>query len=511
MDAVPAAILIARDSECRELVGNRTAYEIMPWRFTDTSFLSREKSPDSVKLHKDGAEIGTDQLPVRIAARTLRPVIHYEFEVEHDKTQQCLLGNAVPLLDESGRGRGAVGAFIDITESRRMQERLREAQKLESIGLLAGGIAHDFNNLLVPILGSASLARERVAKNHPVVPLLEDIEGAAERAAHLTRQMLAYAGKAQFMLERVDVSAAIREAISLVRVSIPHGIAVALDLAAGLPAVEADAREIQQILMNVLMNAVEAIETQSGSISIRTELVSIDDAQPFDFIGTGEMSPGRYVGIRISDTGCGMDEATRTRIFDPFFSTKFAGRGLGLAAVAGIIRAHRGGLRVTSAPGKGATFEILLRAASGPEPRCEVSPPEEHVAVNASASVLVVDDEQVVLRMAKLSLEREGYHVYVAESGPAAIHLFKSEARDIDLVVLDLSMPGMNGEETLAALQGIDPNVKAVISSGYSKVEALRTFGSRRTFGFVQKPYRPSQLVAAVKTALAEVQQSQAT
>jgi CheY-like chemotaxis protein len=294
-------------------------------------------------------------------------------------------------------------------------------------------------------------------------------------------------------------------------VSLPRGVAVSLNLTDDLPPVEADGREIQQILMNVLMNAAEAIEPQSGSISVCTELVSIADCKPFDFLGTGEMSPGRYVAIRVSDTGCGMDESTRSRIFEPFFSTKFAGRGLGLAAVAGIIRAHRGGLRVVSAPGKGTTFEILLRAASAPEPRLLSPAPETPAAVDASASILVVDDEQVVLRMAKLSLERQGYRVLVAASGPAAIRLFQGEARDVDLVVLDLSMPGMNGEETLAALQDIDPNVRAVISSGYSQAEALRTFGSRRTFGFVQKPYRPSQLAAAVKAALAGAEQRRAS
>jgi PAS domain S-box-containing protein len=480
MDAVPAAIYIAREPDCRELIGNRAARE---W------------------LGLSPAEPVRD--PLRAAVRDVRPVYNYECEVaSEDGSRKALLGNTVPLLDDQGHSRGGVAAFIDVTESRRMQDRLREAQRLESVGLLAGGVAHDFNNLLVPILGYAGVARDTLELSSPVQPLLAEIERAAERAAHLTRQMLAYAGKARFVIQQIDVEKVARETVSLLRVSISKDISIAVHAEPPIPAVDADPAEVEQVLMNLLLNAAEAIGDGPGTIEIRLAAEDLAGPEAAGFQVASDIAPGRYVRVEVTDTGCGMDAETRAKIFEPFFSTKFLGRGLGLAAVAGIVRAHGWGLRVTSAPGEGSTFQVFLHAARAEAARPPAASAEATVDPSGSGSVLVVDDEDVVLQTAKLALERHGYRVFLARSGADAVRLYQGEARDVDLVLLDLGMPGMNGHETLVALQEINPDVRALISSGYSESEALEPFAGQKTVGFMQKPYAAGQLASAVKKAL---------
>jgi CheY-like chemotaxis protein len=215
------------------------------------------------------------------------------------------------------------------------------------------------------------------------------------------------------------------------------------------------------------------------------------------------MVPGRYISIEVTDSGCGMSDAIQTKIFEPFFTTKFLGRGLGLAAVAGIVRAHNWGVSVNSAPGEGSTFQVFLPAAATETRAPESSDHEDAIDASGSASILVVDDEDIVRRTAKLALERHGYHVFVADSGAAALRLCQNEARGVDLVLLDLSMPGMSGQETFAALREIDPGVKVLISSGYSESEAMRTFSGHKPAGFVQKPYTALRLASTVKKAVA--------
>lgn len=392
--------------------------------------------------------------------------------------------------------------ILDLTERKELEKRLLEKQKLESIGLLAGGIAHDFNNILVGILGNASLAQDMVPEHGTVARLLGEVMNASERAAHLTKQMLAYSGKGRFIIEPVNLSDLVMETTRLLQTSIPNRVALHFELERNLPVVHADAGQMQQVVMNLVLNAAEALGEDAGAISLRTGVRSVDRGFIHQELRDAEIEPGTYVWIDVRDTGCGMDEATLARMFDPFFTTKFTGRGLGLAAVGGILRGHKGAIKVTSAPGKGSSFLVLFPAAA--EAVSPAGPP--HIATEAelhgAGTVLVVDDEDVVVRTAKMALERHGYTVLEAASGPAAIEILKNEKNRVSAVILDLSMPGMSGQEALPEIRKVRPDVKVIVSSGYNEAETMRLFSGQTLSGFLQKPYTVARLAEKVKAAL---------
>ena len=401
---------------------------------------------------------------------------------------------------EQGESRLAMALITDITERKNAEKRLLEAQKLESLGLLAGGVAHDFNNLLVGVIGNASLAQEMLPAGHPAADRLDGVLKAGEQAAHLTRQMLAYAGKGRFVVEPLDLSVLIPEMSGLVRPSIAKKIALRLDLDPDLPPIEADRGQVQQVFMNLALNAGEAIGSQEGTITVRTGVQEVDEHYLRLHPETAALRPGKYVCLEVRDTGCGMDDATRAKIFDPFFSTKFVGRGLGLAAVAGILRGHKGAITVGSELGKGSCFTALFRALE----RTAGKPPvtARNAALRGTGTVLVVDDEPAVREVSKKALESYGYTVLLADSGLAAIDVFRRHPGEIALVVLDLSMPGMNGEEVLPELRKIRPMVKVVLSSGYSEAEAMGILKGQPVTGFIQKPYTSKGLAEKVKVCL---------
>ncbi len=401
---------------------------------------------------------------------------------------------------EQGGSRLAMALITDTTERKKSEERLRQAQKLESIGLLAGGVAHDFNNLLVGVIGNASLAREILPPGHEATELLQGVIGTGERLAHLTRQMLAYSGKGRFLVEPLDLSDLVPEMSALVQPSIPKKIAVHFELVPDLPPVEADRGQMQQVFMNLVINAAEAIGSHAGLISVKTGLQTVDGAFIRIHPEAADLHPGRYVALEVRDTGSGMDKATQAKIFDPFFSTKFQGRGLGLAAVSGIVRGHKGVIIVASTPGKGTCFTVLFPAAEGATPSQPVS--ARDASLQGVGTVLVVDDEEVVRMLAKKALERYGYHVLLAEGGLAAIDVFKRHPGDIALVLLDLSMPDMGGVEALPELRKIRPNVKVVVSSGYSEAETMRLFAGQPVSGFFPKPFTAAHVASVVKKAL---------
>jgi len=389
----------------------------------------------------------------------------------------------------------------DVGERKKFERELQETQKLESLGLLAGGIAHDFNNLLTGILGFASLAYSKVPVDDPVRPHLRGIVQAGERAAFLTRQMLAYAGKGRFVTETMDLGELVREISELVRTSISKTVELKLDLASNLPPIEADPAQIQQIVMNLVINGAEAIgENATGKVEIRTSLREINAREASEFFRAEESGPGTYLQLEVSDTGSGMDEATKARIFDPFFTTKFTGRGLGLAAVQGIVKGHSGAIRVYSTPGHGTSFLILLparrqKAAAARPAQCSLSIPSGSVA-------LVIDDEEIIRRLADDVLSRAEMKVLTAENGKAGVEVFREHHRVVSVVVLDLQMPVMGGEEALMLLKQINPDVPVILSSGFDESDAARRFSKLKPARFLQKPYTTERLVEAVAETL---------
>ena len=434
--------------------------------------------------------------------RFLRALAGETASYEMDDGSRILWSQYTPLRDEAGRITGAMALTLDVTGRKRLEARLLQSQKMESIAVLAGGIAHDFNNLLVGVIGNASLATDLLPPGSAVSGTLREIVRAGERAAHLTREMLAYSGKGRFIIERVNLSELVESTTALVRSSVPNHVMLRLDLQPDVPPIEADVAQVQQIVMNLVINAAEAIGEQRGIITVRAASVEIGPGGTHPEWADADLREGVYAGLEVRDTGCGMDPGTKAKIFDPFFTTKFTGRGLGLAAVSGIVRGHKGALKVDSAPGQGSVFAIVFPAAPGgvpaPESRADAG------LKTGSGRVLVVDDESIVRQLAWAALERLGYRVAVAESGPAAITALARDPRAIDLLVLDLSMPGMGGQEALSRLRAIRPDLPVIMSSGYSEAECLRLFENERLSGFLQKPYTAATLARVVEQALAD-------
>jgi PAS domain S-box-containing protein len=389
----------------------------------------------------------------------------------------------------------------DITELKILEEQLRQAAKLESLGVLAGGIAHDFNNLLVGILGNASLVSDTLPSTSPAKPMLDDVINASERAATLVRQLLAYSGKGKFNIQPVDISELVREMTRLVQASIPKAVTLRLTLAPDLSPVVADTAQIQQLIMNLVINAAEAIGDHPGSVTVTSGEQQIADGETIGTTyGTDQVTPGKYVFFEVEDNGAGMDEATIAKIFDPFFTTKFTGRGLGLSAALGIVRGHNGLIQVASKPGRGSRFKVLFPAAEE-----KLRQPAVHEAtedLSGFGVILLVDDEELVRRTAAATLIHRGYTVLEAGDGKEAIEVFRRNANRIALVILDLSMPVMGGEECLSRLKSIDPDVPVLLSSGFSEADAARRFQSAGVANYLQKPYTTQRLAKMVKAAL---------
>jgi PAS domain S-box-containing protein len=403
--------------------------------------------------------------------------------------------------DPLGRPVRMIGTIQDITEHMQMEEEKRtlervvqQKQKLESLGMLAGGIAHDFNNLLMVVLGHAELALKEISPRSPARRNLEEITAAAQRATDLSLQMLAYAGKAVFAVERVGLRELVEEMAHLFTAAISKKAILNLNLESGLPPIEADPSQIRQIALNLIINASEAIGDRGGVVTVSVGSTRCDE----EYLRTTELhdhlSPGPYVYLEVTDTGSGMDAETQARIFEPFFSTKFTGRGLGLAAVLGIVRAHKGALKVHSEPGKGATFKILFPAAedAGMEARTDDSSPLGDW--QGKGTILLVDDEESLIDMGTQMLERLGFTVLTAADGLQAVERYRERGKEIDLVLMDMSMPNMDGAEAFGELRQLNPDVCVVLASGYSHEDVATRFAGRGLNGVLQKPYNLARL-----------------
>jgi len=438
------------------------------------------------------------EIEIKLVARG-----YWEGEVVHtrrDGVALRMMSRWALRKGEEGRPVGFLEINTDITEKLRIEEQLRHTQKLESLGVLAGGVAHDFNNLLTGILGNASLAHDALPPYHPNRLLLQEVMKASERAADLTRQLLAYAGKGRFVMRTLKLSTLVEEISGLVQTSIPKHVQVLHELAHGLPGIDADPGQLQQIVMNLVINGGEAIGPEGGTVVVRTGIQQVD-RQYIDGMSTaGELlQPGEYIRLEVCDTGSGMTSETLARIFDPFFTTKFAGRGLGLSAVLGIVRAHKGALKVESQPGQGTTFKVLFPASTNQVVAVSAAPKG---SLAGSGTVLVVDDEELVRKTATYTLQRYGYRTMAAEDGSRAVEIYKSQPDGIVLVLLDLTMPGVTGEEALRQLQVINSSVRVLLSSGYNEMEAVQRFAGKGLAGFIQKPYTAAALAEKVKEVL---------
>ncbi len=395
----------------------------------------------------------------------------------------------------------------DITAQKRaevervtLERQLFQSQKTESLGVLAGGIAHDFNNLLMGVLGHAGLALEQLNPLHPARRNLEAIQKAGLRAADLTRQMLAYSGRGQFVVQTLDLTSQVEEMMHLLEVSLSKTVVLNLDLHRRLPAVSADASQIQQVIMNLMINAAEAIGDASGAITLATGAQHLDTTAMGRMLVGQDAPSGFYVYLEVTDTGCGMDAETLDRIFEPFYTTKFTGRGLGLSAIMGIVRGHKGALRVYSEVGKGTTFKVLLPAA-GASAEASAGPSRE-TAWRGSALILVVDDDETVRAVARQALEFKGFRVLEAHDGRVAVDLVEEHGGAIGLVLLDMTMPHMGGEAAFREMRLLRPDLRVILSSGYNELEAMGRFMGKGLKGFIQKPYGPRDLLAKIQGVL---------
>jgi two-component system cell cycle sensor histidine kinase/response regulator CckA len=432
----------------------------------------------------------------------------YRIVRESDKCIRWVHGLGKVEYDSRGKPVKMIGTIQDITERREMEEEKRnleqqvqQAQKLESLGVLAGGIAHDFNNLLMVILGHSELAQKEISPMSPARRSLAEITTATQRAADLCRQMLAYAGKATFALELVALRELVEEMAHLLKTAISKKAILNLNLERGLPPIEADPSQIRQIVMNLIINASEAIGDRSGVITVSVGATRCDE----EYLRKTELhdglAPGLYVHLEVTDSGIGMDAETQTRIFEPFYSTKFTGRGLGLAAALGIVRAHKGALKVYSEPGKGTTFKILFPAVedAGKETRSNGFPLADW---RGTGTILLVDDEESLIALGARMLEHLGFTVLTAADGLQAVERYRQRGEEIDLVLMDLTMPHMDGAEAFGELRRLNPGVRVVLASGYSPEDVASRFAGKRIDGVLQKPYTLSNLRGALSGLL---------
>ncbi len=407
-----------------------------------------------------------------------------------------------PVKDADGSVGRVIGFIEDVTAQvaadtarRELEDRMRETAKLEALGVLAGGIAHDFNNLLVAIMGHAGLARADVSPGSEAARDLAAVETAAQRAADLARQMLAYSGRGRFVVAAVSIDELLAEMADLMERSIAKNADLVRSFTPGLPPVLVDVTQIRQLALNLIINASDALGGRPGTIRLRTALETLEADDPSVVRGL-DPEPGEYVLLEVSDTGAGMDRATLGRIFEPFYTTKEAGRGLGLSAALGIVKGHRGAIRVRSIPREGTVFQVLLRPAESVIP--DRSEPCEAPRVRAAGRILLVDDEESVRHLGRRVLERTGFDVVEAVDGPEAIVAFAAEPDAYRAVLLDVTLPTLDGLTVLERIREIRPDILVVMSSGWSEEEVAARIGGRTGVRFLQKPYSTGALVAAL-------------
>jgi signal transduction histidine kinase/ActR/RegA family two-component response regulator len=445
-----------------------------------------------------------------IAALKKKKQVEEALREAHDELEMRVEERTVELSKANEALRVEIAEHKQAVEVKLTLERqVLHAQKLESLGVLAGGIAHDFNNMLMSILGNADLALYELSPMSPARGNLREIEKATRRAADLAKQMLAYSGKGRFVVEPIDTGELVKEISHLLEVSISKKAVLKYNLAENLPTFDGDVTQIRQVFMNLITNASEAIGDNSGAIALSTGAMNCDRAYLDDvneILRAGLHEPlreGVYTYFEVADTGCGMDAETIEKIFDPFFTTKSTGRGLGMSAVLGIVRGHKGALKIYSEVGKGTTFKLLFPANELPDNGFEVRRKDEAEGKDwrGSGTVLIADDEETICIVGKQMLERMGFSVLTAPDGREALKVFREHADEIVCVILDLTMPHMDGEEAFRAMRRFHPSITVLLCSGYNEQDATQRIAGKGLAGFIQKPYN----MAALREKLTEV------
>jgi PAS domain S-box-containing protein len=426
-----------------------------------------------------------------------------EFRLRHKNGSTVWLDiTGTSMIDDAGTFTGLLKICSDVTLRKMHEQRLRQLQKLESLGILAGGVAHDFNNLLTAVMGNASLVMQTLEPESRSKAMLQSIITASEQAAQLTRQLLIYAGKGQGELQPMDIGTIAEDLVRLLSASIPKTVQLSLKLEESVPLVEANPAHLQHMMMNLVINAVESIpENGAGQVKVAVGRHTLQPEDYRDAVVPLEAGGTEYVSFSVTDNGGGMDAATQSRIFDPFFSTKFQGRGLGLATVLGIVKGYGGTVTVRSTLGQGSGFTVLLpasRVARGVE--FPVAPAPRAATAGAGA-ILFVDDEAALRAIAQQVLEAHGYRVLLAANGRQAIAELEAHP-EVRAVVLDLTMPMMGGDNAAPILHSLRPDVPLILSSGYLESYAVERVGPGVVAAFLDKPYQPGALVAKLEEVL---------
>ncbi len=496
----PDVIVITRlpDGLCIDI--NQEFTEVLGW--TAEEAIGRTTAPGDLDIWANNA----DREKLMTGIKESGQVIGLEARFKH-KDGKTLIGLISAKIIEIDGKPCLLSVTRDITEHTKTLEKQKnlelqmlQVQKLESLGVLAGGIAHDFNNILMAVIGHSELAQRRLPAESPALENLRQINLAASRAADLANQMLAYSGKGKFVVEALNLSQIITEMEHILSVSVSKKALLRYDLSDDLLSVEADATQLQQVIMNLVINASDAIGDESGTIAISTGMMDCDRSYLQESWLNDNLNPGRYVFIEVADTGCGIAPENVERIFEPFFSTKFTGRGLGMAAVLGIVRGHNGAIKIYTELNQGSTFKVLLPASALPV-RQQINQGKT-APLQESGSVLLVDDEETVRNIGIEMLSEFGFKPLIAADGKEALEIFKQQHQQIRFVLMDLTMPRMNGEEAFREFRRIDPDVKVIICSGYNEQEVSQKFVGKGLAGFLKKPYLFSELQEKIQRLL---------
>jgi len=457
---------------------------------------------------RDSVRAGFAQLMVG----EIEPMERYENPILNSLGEERIISwhNTV-LRDAEGVIVGTLSSGDDVTEQRRaeaeqkqFEEQMRHTQKLESLGILAGGIAHDFNNLLMAILGNLDLVSRELPPGLEIQESLDEAEKCAHRAADLCRQMLAYSGRGKIAIEAVDLTVLVSELAQMLKVSTDKTATVQLILDHDLPVIAADANQLRQVVMNLITNASDSLADQPGQISVTTRLQTVTQDYLAGTFIDDHLPAGEYVVLEVADTGCGMDTDTQHKLFDPFFSTKFTGRGLGMAAVLGIVRGHQGAIKIQSEQNHGTTFTVLFpvseeQVVARPAVTADMAPKQWH----GSGAVLVVDDEKPLRELGKRMLTKIGFTVETAADGQEAITLCQDQELDLVCVLLDLTMPNLSGKETFHEIRKIRPELPVVMISGYDEQEVMERFTDIMPSAVLHKPFQLDELAVVLAGILA--------